>query len=161
MDDSRRHLHVVAGPRDAGKVALVPSKRRQPRHHLVAFCDLVLDDVTPRCRVPEDLKGRLHSFAALRDGEGRRTVVDVVFGDQLVHGIDIAFVDLLVEPPNECFVLLGGHVSLLPRWGAESKASRAYESEAGRQASPDAPDEVAQLRAAPSGVRGDVPTPRG
>ncbi len=83
MDDRGGHLHLVPSSRDAGKIALVLPIRRQPGHHLVALCDLVLDDVTPRRRFPEDLEGGLDPLPLGWDGERRRTVVDVVFSDQL------------------------------------------------------------------------------
>ncbi len=57
--------------------------------------------------LPEERERLLQAFTARRGvRKGRRRVVDVVRRDQLVHGVQVARADLLVEAKDDRLVLL-------------------------------------------------------
>src|SRR5437660_4290696 len=99
------HLHIIAGPGRARKIAFVLPKRSEPGHNFVALGDLVFNTVISRSRLPEQLEGLLQPFSSGRERKWRRIVVDIIFGDHLVHSIQIAFVNLFVIASDERLVL--------------------------------------------------------
>src|SRR2546428_11231286 len=74
--------------------------------------------MTPGRGLPEELERLLQSLPARWKRERGRTVIDVILGDHLIHGLEIALVDLLVKPTYQGLVLLCRHraSSFLSRW---------------------------------------------
>jgi hypothetical protein len=63
MNCDRRHLHVVAGSRDAGQVTFVFAICGQAGHHLVAIGKLVLDLVITQQQGSAEALFLIHFFS--------------------------------------------------------------------------------------------------
>lgn len=96
---------VAASP--PGELSVVLAVRREPGDNLVALGELVLDLVTTRRRVPEDLERLLQPIPTFaQPKEGWRVVVEIVLGDEPIHRVEIAGVNGRVELANQGLVCL-------------------------------------------------------
>src|SRR5215471_390967 len=103
----RRHRQGVAGAWSTRQVAFVLSNRREARHDLVPFGNLLVDAVIPWSRIPEYPECLLQPFASrCQARKWWRVVVEVILSHELIHGIEIAFVDLFVKPAHEHLIFL-------------------------------------------------------
>lgn len=93
-----------------GQLAFVSTMGGQPGNYLVAFADLILNNMMSRRGLEEYAEGLLQSLPTCWEPGERRVVVQVVFSNQIVHRFDVAGIDRFVEAPNKRFVILRLHV---------------------------------------------------
>ncbi len=96
-----------------GQLPFVSTMGGQSGDYLVAFADLILNNMMSRRGLEENAEGLLQSLPSSREPGERRVMVQVVFGNQIVHRFDIAGIDRFVEAPNQRFVILRLHVHSL------------------------------------------------
>src|SRR5436190_20671268 len=106
MNGDRSHLHLIAGSGSAGKITLMFAKRSEPRHHFVSLGDLIFNPVISGSCLPEEFEGLLQTFPSRREWERGRTVVDIIFSNQFIHSVKIAFVDLFVKTAHDRLVFI-------------------------------------------------------
>src|SRR6185369_2835008 len=99
-------ISISLGSWSAGKITFVFAKRSEPRHHFVSLGDLIFNPVISGCCFPEQFEGLLQTFPSRREWERRRTVVDIIFSNQFIHRVKIAFINLFVKTAHERLVFI-------------------------------------------------------
>src|ERR1041384_8681314 len=106
MNGNGSHLHLIARSWSAGKITFMFAKRSEPRHYFVSLGDLIFNPVISGSCFPKEFEGLLQTFPPRRQWERGRIVVHIIFSNQFIHRVKIAFVDLFVKPAYDRLVFI-------------------------------------------------------